>query len=47
MRNVNDMNELLCIDEKRFGMIDMSGVMCELLSSMFRNCVVIWYWILW
>ena len=47
MRNVNGVNELLCIDEKWFGMIDMSYVMCELLSSMFSNCVVIWYLILW
>ena len=47
MRNVNGMNRLLYIDDKCFGMIDMSCVMCELLSSMFSNCVVICYWILW
>ena len=47
MRNVDGINELLYFDEKRFGMIDMSWVMCELSSSMFGNCVVIWYWILW
>ena len=47
MRNVNGVNELLCIDEKRLGMIDMSWVMCELSGSMFGNCVVICDWILW